>query len=954
DVDGDGFIVATDALIIVNRINSGVNTQLPEIPFGELPDYYYDTNGDGFCTAADVLLIADRLNASNSPPILAAALANDTGPGGIPNSDGVTSDPTIAGQVSDAGPLVFFTATLNDFAEPVSIRNLVQPNGSFALTASTLEILNDGPLADGAYTVRLTAVNELGFVTSQTITMSLDKGILTPPVPVLDAASDTGVSNSDNITRVNTPTIRVAAEVGSTVTLFVNGAPLAQTQVASPLAVFAVPELPDGVHQLTAEAVDGAGNLSSLSPALSLTIRTVAPSVEMITVPYMDDLTPLVPVVVTAAPAITNGTPVFLDIDRNNDGDYDDEDETGAAEGVVYNGNATLVVKVALDEAETVDGYPIRTRARIVDEAGNEGIDERVQIVSTVTSTALRDYVTKEDSTYGYTFVRSFEVNGVTAHVFEMRSQTWRTPAEVNHTEWRHWVTIMVPSGLPNKTALLNISGGSYNNSAPTAQDSEIFTLSGFAYLTQSVVVSLKGVPNQPLEFTDDLGNNRSEDAIIAYSYDKFLEDPADTEWPVLLAMVKSAVKAMDTTQSFISTLNPTNPNYRVDEFVVTGASKRGWTTWLTPAADDRIKAIIPVVFDALNLDQQMLHHYGVYGFFSQAIKDYEDKNIFERILTENGAKLGAIIDPYHYLAQPNYDIPKYLVNSAGDEFFVSDSSQYYFDDLPGTQNYLRYVPNTGHGLNIDASYSVGAFYNAVIKNIPLPKFSWKILDNGAIQVTAADIPGTVTLWQTTNPVARDFRNQFTGQVWTSTPLANQGGGIYVGDVSIPATGATAFFIELNYFTSNFAIPNVGQIPFKFTTQIAVKTNLSLYDWPYEVADPVPLAPVGSLAAASYVGEGSLAEALQATAFAVSVGAEATIEPLLAAPLAAAPLEPVIATSTAREAARAAALAEVSSSAATALLADDDQAASSRLSDSIFDDELFDPADELADLLALL
>ena len=50
--------------------------------------------------------------------------------------------------------------------------------------------------------------------------------------------------------------------------------------------------------------------------------------------------------------------------------------------------------------------------------------------------------------------------------------------------------------------------------------------------------------------------------------------------------------------------------------------------------------------------------------------------------------------------------MPKYLHNSTGDEFFVSDSSRFYYDDLQGPK-YLRYFPNTGHGLNNDG-YSTG------------------------------------------------------------------------------------------------------------------------------------------------------------------------------------------------------------------------------------------------------
>ncbi len=39
---------------------------------------------------------------------------------------------------------------------------------------------------------------------------------------------------------------------------------------------------------------------------------------------------------------------------------------------------------------------------------------------------------------------------------------------------------------------------------------------------TRSVVVELQGIPNEPVQFSDET-ETRNEDAIIAYSYDKFM-----------------------------------------------------------------------------------------------------------------------------------------------------------------------------------------------------------------------------------------------------------------------------------------------------------------------------------------------------------------------------------------------------------------------------------------------
>jgi PhoPQ-activated pathogenicity-related protein len=61
----------------------------------------------------------------------------------------------------------------------------------------------------------------------------------------------------------------------------------------------------------------------------------------------------------------------------------------------------------------------------------------------------------------------------------------------------------------------------------------------------------------------------------------------------------------------------------KVDRFIVSGGSKRGWTTWTTAAVDDRVVAIVPYVIDCLNLPASMDHHYRAYGFWAPAVGDY-------------------------------------------------------------------------------------------------------------------------------------------------------------------------------------------------------------------------------------------------------------------------------------------------------------------------------------------
>ena len=65
---------------------------------------------------------------------------------------------------------------------------------------------------------------------------------------------------------------------------------------------------------------------------------------------------------------------------------------------------------------------------------------------------------------------------------------------------------------------------------------------------TNSVVVDLGQVPNQPLHFADSREHGRSEDDLIAYSRVKYMVT-GDEEWLARLPMVKSGVRAMDAVQ---------------------------------------------------------------------------------------------------------------------------------------------------------------------------------------------------------------------------------------------------------------------------------------------------------------------------------------------------------------------------------------------------------------------
>jgi PhoPQ-activated pathogenicity-related protein len=434
--------------------------------------------------------------------------------------------------------------------------------------------------------------------------------------------------------------------------------------------------------------------------------------------------------------------------------------------------------------------------------------------------TALDRYIERSDPSFKYSLVSSVRVQGVSVYVLDLTSQSWLTANEVNQPDWRHRLTIIRPESLTTNTALLLVNGGSNPPSFSPIPDLSLLLA---AIESGAVVVDLAQVPNQPLRFAGE-ARDRSEDAIIAYTWSRFLET-GDERWPARLPMTKSVVRAMDAVTSFLASEQGGKLN--VNQFIVTGGSKRGWTTWSTAAVDPRVVAIAPLVIDLLNIPASFVHHFRAYGFWAPAIRDYEEAGLASWLGHPRFSDLMAIEDPYEY--RDRMSLPKYLINSTGDQFFLPDSAQFYFHDLPG-EKYLRYVPNTDHGLESpETLLNLLAWFQAVTSNTPRPRFYWRSnREHGWLYLRTIDKPSKVLLWQATNPNARDFRVETIGKAWTSKPVEGDAGQ-YSVSIPKPDRGWTAFFFELTY-------EGRGKYPLVFTTEIIVTPDE--YPFPAPAASP--------------------------------------------------------------------------------------------------------------------
>ncbi|MDP3073078.1 MAG: PhoPQ-activated protein PqaA family protein [Opitutaceae bacterium] len=423
------------------------------------------------------------------------------------------------------------------------------------------------------------------------------------------------------------------------------------------------------------------------------------------------------------------------------------------------------------------------------------------------TTTALDRYVAAPDPSFSWKKVAESrdEAAGATVYTLDLVSQNWLTTAEVNRTEWRHWLLIVKPDNLAHSTALLTIGGGA--NAPAAAPPKPSRSLLDLAKGTQSVAIELRMVPNQTLVFGGD-GVERKEDDLIAYTWDKFLRT-GDERWPARLPMTKAAVRAMDAVTAFLASAE--GGRAAVDKFVVAGASKRGWTSWAAAAVDRRVVAICPLVINVLNLEPSMVHHFRSYGFYAPAVGDYVRHAIMDWNGTPELKALYAIEDPISYVDR--FTMPKLMINACGDQFFAADSSQFFFNELPG-EKFQRHVPNTDHSLrNSDATQTLLAWHHAIVNRTALPQFTWQTGSDGSLTVTTKTKPTSVLLWQATNPAARDFRLETLGPVWQSSPV--EGRGTFTASVPKPAQGWTAFFLELSF---DIGAPH----PLKLTTDVAI------------------------------------------------------------------------------------------------------------------------------------
>lgn len=405
----------------------------------------------------------------------------------------------------------------------------------------------------------------------------------------------------------------------------------------------------------------------------------------------------------------------------------------------------------------------------------------------TTPQTALQNYLNIEDSASVWEIRESYEVNNTIAYSILLTSQNWQGIL------WKHEMIVFVPITIEYDGALLFITGGSIKDGEPNISgkdDETSLQMASIANSNRAVVVLLHQVPNQPLY------DGLYEDALISYTLNEFRKD-GDYTWPLLFPMVKSAVKAMDAVQEFSSE----KLNHTLNRFVVSGASKRGWTSWLVGAIEDeRVVAIAPIVIDVLNMPVTMDYQKEVYGAYSKEIDDYVKLNIPQSVNSSFGDAVVDMIDPYSY--REKLTIPKMIFFGTNDPYWTIDAVKHYIDDIPGN-NLLHYVANVGHSLGDKKEMlnSLSSFFYLNLENKPLPVCTWSLAETrNSIYLTVKTTPDQfvgAVLWTTTSD-SRDFREA----TWRSTDknlLRSKDKSTVQVKLKYPRTGFSAFYVNLFY-----------------------------------------------------------------------------------------------------------------------------------------------------------
>ncbi|MEY7906543.1 Ig-like domain-containing protein [Citrobacter cronae] len=226
----------------------------PELADGDYSVTVQVTDDAGNVQTSTALAIT--VDTSVAAPVI--TLSDDTGTAG----DNQTRDATPGFAIATDNDAVSVMVSI-DGGKPVAATKAA--DGQWHIDSSAL--------ADGDHTIVATVTDLAGNTATSSLAFTVDTTLSVPTIDLADA-SDTGSSNSDNITSDTTPTFtlgNIDADVTS-VQVLINGTAYPAT-LTDGTWTFTAPELADGDYSVTVQVTDDAGNVQT-STALAITVDT--------------------------------------------------------------------------------------------------------------------------------------------------------------------------------------------------------------------------------------------------------------------------------------------------------------------------------------------------------------------------------------------------------------------------------------------------------------------------------------------------------------------------------------------------------------------------------------------------------------------------------------------------------------------------------------------------------
>jgi len=267
-IDGQGNSIS------IGSATADADGKFSITPTVALPDGSYSVvfdatlNGISSPQSSPTMVVIDT---QATPPTLQLSLGSDSfGAGTTGTSQDLITNvarPFVSGTASPGDTVVVSDSSGH------TVSTIADANGSYRIQVP--QAMGEGTNVFTSY-----SVDQAGNTSAPiSLTVRLDSTIVPLPAPTLDSSSDTGLSNSDDVTRATAPVFTGnGAEPGALVTIYANGVSVGQS-TADASGQYTIPSSilgSDGQYQVTTRQTDIAGNVSAMGPAITVTVDTVS------------------------------------------------------------------------------------------------------------------------------------------------------------------------------------------------------------------------------------------------------------------------------------------------------------------------------------------------------------------------------------------------------------------------------------------------------------------------------------------------------------------------------------------------------------------------------------------------------------------------------------------------------------------------------------------------------